>query len=277
MTTSEPLTKEYLRGEWQQPINRWASFAHSVHNEETAASIGLRGGPIPGTVHLGHFRPLLMMIFGERWYRRGSISMFYTFATTHKEDVRAVVDANGIDLPVSGHAQFNAWVETPEGKIVCKGTVAAGDPGVPPYIRSLGFDASTAGATRILANLKTGSELQPKDNFILEGDGEGVLNPTEMYSLLHVDFTPGTIATPALGMFGATEIVLHAGPVRIGVPYCRTGKIVHVGVSPKTEFAWTDSWLHDKDGVLIAEMRHMTRWFKVSSPLWNDGGATASA
>ena len=47
-----------------------------------------------------------------------------------------------------------------------------------------------------------------------------------------------------------------------------TGRVIGVGQSAKTEFAWYDSELHDSDGRLIAEMRHMTRWMKISSPLW---------
>lgn len=37
----------------------------------------------------------------------------------------------------------------------------------------------------------------------------------------------------------------------------------------KTEFAWVDSWLYEKaGGRLVAEVRHMTRRMKASSPLW---------
>lgn len=71
-----------------------------------------------------------------------------------------------------------------------------------------------------------------------------------------------------VGFFGASEIVLHNGPIRSGVPYRKTGKVICTGNSAKTEFAWFDSFLHDQDGQLIAEMRHLNRWMKVSSPLW---------
>jgi hypothetical protein len=90
-----------------------------------------------------------------------------------------------------------------------------------------------------------------------------------MYGALQV-FPPGIKTAPAVGFFGATEVSLVNGPIRLGVPYRETGKVVCVGESPKTEFAWFDSALHDKNGTLIAEMRHMTRWMKVSSPLWSD-------
>jgi len=52
-------------------------------------------------------------------------------------------------------------------------------------------------------------------------------------------------------------------------PACRkTGKVICVGDSAKTEFAWFESFLHDQNGKLIASMRHLNRWMKVSSPLW---------
>jgi hypothetical protein len=56
--------------------------------------------------------------------------------------------------------------------------------------------------------------------------------------------------------------------VRTGVPYRKTARVVGVGASPKTEFAWFDSELADAAGRVVAEMRHMTRWMKVSSPRW---------
>ena len=53
--------------------------------------------------------PILDELFGERWLKTGSISMYYTYATTDREDVRAIVKrppASATDV------QLDAWVET---------------------------------------------------------------------------------------------------------------------------------------------------------------------
>jgi hypothetical protein len=53
-----------LLGDWQQPINRWAEGPNSIHNDAVAQKIGMRGGTIPGTVHLAHFQPIIEQLFG---------------------------------------------------------------------------------------------------------------------------------------------------------------------------------------------------------------------
>ena len=102
---------------------------------------------------------------------------------------------------------------------------------------------------------------------IAEGEDGVVRDPTEMFRALRVVF-PDLLNQPVVGFFGASEIVLHDGPIRSGVPYRKTGEVICVGDSGKTEFAWFDSALHAPDGRLVASMRHLNRWMKVSSPLW---------
>jgi hypothetical protein len=264
MTLDEPR-----QGAWVQPVNRWQDAGeNSIHNDQVARSVGMRGGTIPGTVHLGHFRPLLDELFGDRWLINGAVSMFYTYATADREDVRAVIKAppgRCWDLD----AVFPAWVETPEGKTVCKGTVSIGAPASPNYVRGLPMDSAPAGANRIAAGVTPGAELKQVDGFVVEHGEDGIMrDPSAMYGALMSNFLRGQIAQPAVGFFGATEIALRNGPIRTGVPYTKTGRVVAVGVTDKTEFVWVDTALTDESGRLIAEMRHMTRWMKVSSPLW---------
>lgn len=262
---------EKLVSAWQQPENRWAELPNSIHNDAVATRIGMRGGTIPGTVHLNHFVPLIQSTFGSRWYQRGTISMFYTFATTHREKVRAVMD------PPSGaeNERLDALVETPEGKIVAKGSISVGSPAGADYVASLPLEDAPRDELRILQDLLVGEEAPPKDNVVItEGGGTGdeagvLIYPAAMYGALNVGFPPGKIRQPSVGFFGATEIRLLDGPVRLNTGYRRTGKVVCVGASPKTEFAWVDSALLDERGKTIAEMRHLTRWMKSSSDLWS--------
>jgi len=259
--------QDWLRGDWQQPENRWADAPGSIHNDAVAKRVGMRGGTIPGTIHLGHFVPLIEQVFGERWWRNGTISMYYTYATTHREDVRAVVrQPAGTD-----DARLDAYVETPAGTVVCKGSVSIGRPAERAYVRSLPLENAPPGANRILKGLALGAPTGVRDDFVFDGEArdDGIVrNPAVMYQALNAGFPRDSIAQPSVGFFGATEVVLHRGPIRVGVPYRRSGRVVSVGASPKTEFAWVDSALHDKNGDLVAEMRHLTRWMKVSSPLW---------
>ncbi|MBD3649080.1 MAG: hypothetical protein HUJ31_16880 [Pseudomonadales bacterium] len=271
---ASPVTAEdgKLYSDWQQPVNRWAQAENSIHNDDVAKEIGMRGGTIPGTVHLNHFVPIIMDRWGKRWYERGTISMFYTFATTDREDVRAVIQE-----PSGGDTEkVDAWVENPEGKIVAKGSLSIGDPSEPDYVRSLELENSPRDELRILAGLHPGDECpSAEDASIDNGDGKGeyegiLIYPATMYGLLNVGF-PSEKIRRAVGFFGATEITMKNGPILLNREYRRTGEVVCVGATPKTEFAWVDSRLEDKEsGEVVAEMRHMTRWMKVSSKLWKE-------
>ena len=276
-----------LYGAWRQPINIWSNLPGSIHNDEVAASIGMRGGTIPGTVHLNLFGPLLMNLRGKKWWENGSISMYYTYATKHKEDVRAV-----IMLPAEnkGNVKMDAWVETPNAQVVCKGTVSVGQPGE-GYVRKLELKNSTPGEARILADLTPGTRMPDRDMIVRVQDldksletntdpldayrenspwGLRVIPPTMLYQPLNVGFPRDCIKQPSVGFFGATEIRVFSGPIKVGVTYTTRGKVVAVGVTDKTEYAWVDSEMFDKGSTkLIADMRHMTRWMKASSPLWS--------
>jgi hypothetical protein len=257
---------EVRHGAWVQPINRWQEAENSIHNDAVAQSVGMRGGTIPGTVHLSHFGPLMDELFGDRWLIDGAVSMFYTYATTHMEDVRAVVKAPP-GRCWERDAVFPAWVETKDGRTVCKGTVSIGAPDSPTYVRGLSF--APPGEIRIASRIEPGTEIQRVDNFVFEeGEGGIVRSPQSMFHAMNTNFLRGQINQPAVGFYGATEVAMRNGPIRTGHPYTKTGRVVGVGTSDKTEFAWVDTELREPDGRLVAEMRHLTRWMKVSSPLW---------
>ncbi len=270
MATIRTETAGKLVGEWQQPVNKWSDLPDSIHNDEVAHKVGMRGGTIPGTVHLDHFVPLIKSEFGMRWFQEGSISMYYTFATTNKEDVRAVISKpEGMQ-----DEQVDALIETPDGKMVAKGTLAVGNPDVQPYVRTIPLESAPRDQLRILAAVEVGQVTAEKADIVVTeagdtGEYEGlVTRPSEMYQILQANFPRAQIAS-AVGFFGATEIILRHGPIRLNTPYRSTGEVVCVGASPKTEFIYIDSFLYDKSsGELVAEMRKLTRFMKASAPVW---------
>ena len=278
-----------LYGDWRQPINIWMDVSGSIHNDAVAQGVGMRGGTIPGTVHLNLFGPLFVELWGTRWWEKGNISMYYTYATTHREEVRAVIALPPKD---ARNVQVEATVETPDGHIVARGTVAVGEPKAVSNIRAIQLEDARREDLRILADLKPGMEIAANDNVVITQEmmdkaletntdpldwyrgkspwGGSVMSPTSEYQPLNAGFPPDTIKT-AVGFFGGTEIRHINGPIKVGVAYRQTGKVICVGASPKTEFAWVDSWLHEKaTGKLVADMRHMTRWMKAGSLAWQE-------
>jgi hypothetical protein len=280
----------YMYGGWREPINIWMNAPGSIHNDDVAEKIGMRGGTIPGTIHLNLFPPVLLEVFGNQWYETGSLSMFYTYATMHREKVRAVVG-----MPKEGETdvQLEARVEMQDGRTVAKGSVSIGDPKDLSYVRAIELKNADPEELRILAALKAGDDLPAQDVLISQeeadkgldtitdpldwykGDspwGDPILSPAEMYHAMML--TPKIreeSRIDAVGFFGATEIRNINGPIKVGVPYRASGKLVCVGASVKTEYFWYDSYLDEKEsGKRVAEMRKMTRFMKASSPLYQN-------
>jgi hypothetical protein len=286
MTDDITIKDGYIYGGWRQPVNIWINVSGSIHEDATAQKIGMRGGTIPGTIHLNLFPPLFIKVFGQRWFERGSLSMYYTYATTDREDVRAVMA-----LPPEGaqDVQLEARVETPDGHTVAKGSVSVGDPKEPSYLQSVDLVNSDPEELRILAGLKVGDELPPSDVLMTQEAvnrgletitdpidwykggspwGAAIVSPAAMYQAM-ILAPQRSAASQAVGFFGATEVRNLNGPIKVGVPYRASGKLVCVGASPKTEYFWYDSCLEEKDtGRRVAEMRHMNRLMKASSPLY---------
>jgi hypothetical protein len=267
MSLSE-LADDRLVGEWRQPRNRWSASPTSIHNDDQARKIGMRGGTIPGTVHFDHFRPLIEEVFGDAWRECGSISMYYTYATLDGEDVRAIMKRPPEGWTPGTPCHVDAWVETPEGRVVCKGTIGIGAPEKKSYVMELPLEDSAPGVVRILAKMEIGDETPEREVVVEAGEDGIVTGISALYGVLNAGFPRAKIALPSVGFFGATDVQMLKGPIRTGVPYKLTGKVVSIGETGKTEYCWVDNWLRDADGELVATMRHMTRWMKVSSPLW---------
>jgi hypothetical protein len=280
----------FMYGGWRAPKNLWMDMKTSIHDDSVAKSVGMRGGTIPGTIHLSLFAPLMLEIFGQRWFEKGSLSLYYTFATTHLEEVRAVVKMPSDD---SKDIQVEARIEMQSGQVVATGTVAVGEPEELSYIQALDLKNSDPKDLRILAGYKVGDELRSRDILMTQEDldkglpaitdhldyykgkspwGKSILSPTAMYGVMALGgYTLDSERAQAVPFYGATEIRNVNGPVLIEVPYKATGNLVCVGISKRTEYFWHDSFLKEKEsGKLIASMRHLNRFMKAGSPLYED-------
>ena len=280
------IKEGYMYGGWRRAVNAAIHSKGSIHEDATAQKLGMRGGAVVGIVHLNLFPPLFLKTFGQSWFERGSLSIYYTYALLDGEEVRGVMA-----LPPEGatDVQVEAWAESPEGQTVGKGTASVGEPKELSYLQETELKNADPGELRMLAGLKPGDELPSRDVLVeqetvdraletitdsldwYKGEspwGGAIVPPSVMYGALQVapDRSPD-----AVGFFGGTELRNINGPVKVGVPYKAHGKLVCVGASPKTEYYWFDSYLEEKEtGKRVAEMRHMTRLMKASSPLYKE-------
>lgn len=277
---------EFLYGVWKPSINAAAQVKGSIHDEVTAQKVGMRGGAVAGTMHLDLFPPLILRTFGQRFFEHGCLSIFYTYAMTDGEEVRAI-----IKLPPKNarDVQVEAKVESLDNHMVAQGTISVGNPNEISYLQAIKIESSPPEELRILKGLKPSDELPSKD-VITSSErmknatgrledvidwyfgktpwGTSIVPPSMTWGLMGMSpsFSP-----PGVGFFGGTEIRYINGPIKVDVNYHTTGKAIAVGVTSRTEYYWFESQLHEKEsGKLVAQMRHMTRFMKQGSPMYPD-------
>lgn len=274
----------FMYGPWKPSINAAAQVKGSIHEEETAQKVGMRGGAVAGTMHLDLFPPLILGAFGQRFFEHGCISMFYTYAMTHGEEVRAVIKLPPKEIK---DVQVEARVESLDEHLVAQGTISAGNPKDISYLQAMKIESSPQNQLRILKGLKPGDVLPAKDVVTSTERMKNALDRLEAAIDWYTQKSPwGTTIVPpsmtwglmgmspsftpqGVGFFGGTEIRYVNGPIKVDVDYHTTGKVIAVGVTSRTEYYWFESQLHEKStGRLVAQMRHMTRYMKQGSVLY---------
>ena len=288
-------TSDVISGPVRQARNLAAHIVGSIHDDDTAAALGFRGGTVAGSVHLDQFPPLLLQAFGQRWFETGSLLLYFRHATTDGEAVQAFVER-----PPTGNQdpQVRAWMTTPTDELVAEGTAAIGSPQAPSALHERDLRPTDPAELRILKTLKVGDVL---------GDFRAAVNSERQRSVIgqgamteSLDWYSGRspwggpIASPSgvvgllytqllaemkeamgehVGLFGAIEIRFRAGPVFLDRDYRVTGEVAAVSQTPKTEVLWFDSRALGDRNEPVAEMRMMLRQMKQSSPRYSSLGA----
>jgi hypothetical protein len=287
-----------IYGGWRAPENLYRALKTSIHDDDVAQKVGMRGGTIPGTIHLSLFAPLAQKIFGDRWFEKGVVSMYYTYATIDKEEVRAIIElpegTTEDSLPLKGDdVQCKAWGELKGGQQIMTGTLSIGNPEEPSYLQSLELKNSPPEELRILEGYKVGNEFGPEEVLVSQDAaikglpgitdrleyykedspwGKAILSPTASFGTMTLGLTAYSKTwDKGVPFFGATEVKYISGPIFVDTPYIAKGRIASVGVSSKTEYFWLDATLEDKEtGKPVASMRHMNRYMKAGSPVYKD-------
>ncbi len=164
MSDDITIKEGHIYGGWRRGVNL-GTGSDSIHSDEVAKSVGMRGGAVVGIVHLNLFPPLFLKSFGQRWFEEGTLSIYYTYALVDGEKVRG---AMALPPEGAGDVQVEAWAETPEGQTVGKGTASVGAPGEVSYLQTLEMGDAKPEELRILAGLKVGDELPSRDVLVTQ-------------------------------------------------------------------------------------------------------------
>jgi hypothetical protein len=287
-----------LCGPLRQPRQMLAEQTYgghkSIHDDATAAGLGLRAGPIEGPTHFSQFDPLLHHLFGNAWFETGCISAHYQTMVVEGESVRAFVQ-----LPVPGERAVRLWAEKADGTPVLTGTASVGDAagpgGTPTEIAQRLAKLRAPGLLVINRDLRVGQRgasdpqtvrmdfdqhmgayypftladklqviTEPCPWYTREGGlhspwGRAII-PMEMVSVLlgSASDTAGFRGRgPAVGLFAAQQVRMIAGPLFVAHPYELEREIIALSESARTESVWVRTQIFDATAAqrrLVAEM-----------------------
>ena len=273
-------TAAELAGEFRTPRNAFQQAPGSIHNDAVASKLGFKGGTVPGSVHMDQFVPMLLELYGPRWFETGDISLYFTQATVDAEPVRAVV------APGEGRARLTLY--NADGALICRGTASGQAPDSLSELSLVMQQQAAADPTklRILGQYKVGDEqtgipirleaekLQDTLQRITEPHSlyaeQHVLPPSLMVGLSH-QVRPRVLdkAGKSVGLFGALEVRHYRGPLKAGVDYLARTKMLRFAESPKAEGVWYDVVIADPaTGHDVACVQYFLRFMKASSPLY---------
>ena len=263
----------------------------SVHDDETAAKLGLAGAPIEGPTHFSQIDPLAVDRWGRAWFERGCVSSHFLNMVVEGEQVRATLRP----------ATPTSAVVTAEKDDATPGLVATasigrddatelderrqrglGDPGrlyivdqlelgttvrVPEPV-TMTFDAHNGNLYPFTLAQKLQRITERSSWYLPDGDspwGRPIV-PTEMISVIaHRSSIHLPVRGPAVGLFIDLEVRFVDGPVMVDQPYLVEHTIVGIGQTKRVESYWTESTLVDAEtGVHAATVLLHQGVFKAS-------------
>jgi hypothetical protein len=275
-----------LCGPWRKPRQMLAEQIYdshkSIHDDATAASLGLRAGPIEGPTHFSQFDPLLFQLFGQAWFETGCISAHYQNMVVEGEEVRAFVQ-----LSATGAGATRIWAEKRDGTPVLTGSASVGTlseaqaaaseigqrlarlrppaqlvinrelkvgqqgAGNPERVR-MGFKQHMGAHYPFTLADKLAVITEPCNWYTPEGGPESpwgrAIIPIEMISVLlgsSMDLAGFRGKGPAVGLFAGQEIRLVAGPLFVDHPYELEREIIALSESARTESVWVRTRIFD--------------------------------
>jgi hypothetical protein len=277
-----PLT---LTGPWRGPVQMLEEQSNdgrpSIHDGDTAATLGLLGAPIEGPTHFSQFDPLAFHLWGPAWWERGCISSHFRTMVVEGEEVQASVTTTGENTgTIEAHKRDGTPVlagsislgpDHPETALEVR-RAAQGDPGelvildqlevgmeVPePIVASIPYAEGNGPAYPFSLADKAQKITEPSPWYTPEGASANpwgrIVVPFEMISVLANKSGRGfPVRGPVLGLFLDLEVRMVAGPVFAEQDYALRRRVIGLSQSRRTESYWTQTTISDpSSGELVA-------------------------
>ena len=291
-------TEIRLTGPYRRPAQMLADQEYdghaSVHDDATAAAMGLTGAPIEAPTHFSQFDPLAFQVWGPDWFERGCISCHFRTMVVEPEEVQAsLTTTSATTARIEAHKADGTPVLTGTASVgpdygeteLERRLASMGDPGELFIVDRLEVGARSDGEVvsvdressngggypfSLAQKLERITEPHP---WYTEGHGQAspwgrAVLPMEMISVLAHKSGPGwPVRSPVLGLFLDMEVRLVAGPVFVGQEYSLARELVGLSQSRRTESYWTRTTVTDPGSdATVAEVLLHSGVFKDSYP-----------
>src|SRR3954453_21703194 len=149
-------TQITLTGPWRAPAQMLQEQSNdgrpSVHDGDTAATLGLLGAPIEGPTHFSQFDPLAVQLWGHAWWERGCISSHFRTMVVEGEEVRA-------SATTSGASAATIEARKADGTPVLEGSISLGPDHPQTALEGRRATQGGPGELFILDQIEVGMEL----------------------------------------------------------------------------------------------------------------------
>lgn len=237
----------------------------SLHDDEVAGKLGLRGAPIEGPTHFSQFEPLGFALWGLRWYETGCISAHFQNMVIEGEEVTAAastsagaetarIDAAKVDgtpvltgtisvdadAPTALDERLDKTLSRDVGELFVMDRLEVGQRSHEVATTSVDMDTDNGHLYPFSNRQKLDAITERCDWFDSDDNPWG--RPILAYEMISVlAAKPGTdfpVRGPAVGLFLDLEIRLIDGPLFVGDEYTIEREVVALGQSRQVESNW---------------------------------------
>jgi hypothetical protein len=276
------MSETLFEGNWRRLVNRAADSMGSIHDDQTAQSLGFEGGFVPGTTVGTAALNAVLAHFGWEWMKGGWYLFNFVSPVYVNEEVREVAQA------IEGSGDIGITVAGRDGRTCATGRAGLGT--------QLGFDKAwdpAADGTKgvdVLPLMPIGTIYPPEDTTPTIAECEDLLQSADV-SNIEWYTTASPAGAPVMfpeWIFGpALRIIRRPGVVQLGDeakpppmwaqhmllverpmlydrPYTISETLVDKGRSGRVVFVTSEFEVRDADGVRHALGRHRSKWFTTS-------------
>jgi hypothetical protein len=269
-------TSVTLTGPWRGPIQMLQDQSNdgrkSIHDGDTADTLGLTGAPIEGPTHFSQFDPLGATLWGAAWFERGCISSHFRTMVVEGEEVQASATTTGGRTATIGavkrdgtpvlEGSISLGPDHPQTALEARRAAQAG-PGrlhildqievgmaVPEFTASIPLDEGNGPGYPFSLAEKAAKITEPSAWYTPEGASSNpwgrVVVPFEMASVLaNKAGRQFPVRGPVLGLFLDLEVRMVDGPIFAAQDYVLNKRVIGLSESKRTESYWTETTITD--------------------------------